>query len=195
MNIEDIKIGETYNVRMKFANIDEDGNYCFNMETKPYLYRLFNKTDVETCVFPMPDPANDIKNTENASKYDPCRLFRRGDKVRVVEERNDRIPPICGRIEPGKVYTVSGNEDGGDVMLEVEGKYDCISWLWLDLVTPVEELEPYSVVNAHTHWDVTDNDMKTVVTYSKAYHPHAKAAAEAECARLNAEHRKEQNNG
>ena len=36
--------------------------------------------------------------------------------------------------------------------------------------------------------------MKTVATYSKGNHPKAKAAAEAECARLNAEWRKEQNN-
>jgi hypothetical protein len=65
---------------------------------------------------------------------------------------------------------------------------------YLELVEPVEEQEPYSVVDAHTHWDVADKDMKCVVTYSKLHHPNAKAAAEAERDRLNAEHRKERNN-
>ena len=188
MNEEELKAGERYNFTLLYTG--QSINNKFRFESPTGIHYILGLGDMEA-VSPVSVPSNGIKNTEPTPKYDPCRKFRNGDRVRVVEERNDRIPPICGRIEPGKVYTVSGNEDGGDVMLEVEGKYDCISWLWLDLVTPVEELEPYSVVNAHTHWDVTDKDMKTVVTYSKAYHPHAKEAAEAECARLNAEYRKE----
>jgi hypothetical protein len=64
--------------------------------------------------------------------------------------------------------------------------------VYLELVTPVEELEQYRVVDAYTHFDVADKYMKTVVSYSKVHHPSAKAAAEAERDRLNKEWRKEQ---
>lgn len=194
MNIEDIKVGETYNVRMKFANIDEDGNYCFNMETKPYIYRLFNKTDVETCVFPMPDPANGTKNTEPAPKYDPCHLFKAGD---VVEYR-----PKDGRANPnllvGRRYKVSVDEpcDSGIVQVEFDGLRHIdtfVAYNNLELVTPVEELERYYIEHDSTGFAIVDRLNVGYVAHFKAVqHPHAKEAAEAERDRLNAEHRKEQ---
>lgn len=135
---------------------------------------------------------NGIKNTETAPKYDPNRKFRKGDKVRVVEERSGRIPPLCGDIEPGEFYTVSDDEDGGDVMLDVKGKYDCIEWYWLELVTTVEELELFTIrwSDCLDAWQVQNKDKDVIATFFTE-HPHAKAAAEAERDRLNAEWRKE----
>ena len=194
MNIEDIKVGETYNVRMKFANIDEDGNYCFNMETKQYVYRLFNKTDVETCVFPMPDPANGTKNT------DPCRKFREGDSVRPVErygrQPDDGAPVnvICEVVEDER--------KNGTVAIRARGACGAVQFrvtaLYLQLITPVEELEPYRVVRPENyqcirimkgkriHSSIPFDEEECVCRTLEE----AKAAAEAERDRLNAEHRK-----
>lgn len=136
---------------------------------------------------------NCSKATDPASKYDPNRKFRKGDKVRPVE-RYGRMPEdgapvnfICEVVED--------ELKNGTVAIRARGNCGSVQFrvtaLYLELVTPVEEMEPYSVVDAHTHWDVADKDMKCVVTYSKLHHPHAKAAAEDECDRLNAEWRKE----
>ena len=203
MNIEDIKEGETYNVRMKFTYIDEDGNYCFNMETKSYIYRLFNKKDVETCVSPI---ISSDKNTETAPKYDPNRPFRKGDKVKAVL-RHGRIPN--DGVPKDAILEVIADERDGivkvlhkmGVILEIFNVYA----LYLELVTPVEELEPYYIekhgekpgglcYTVHKHGGYAESSFYygTCRTRDEAQ---AKAAAEAERDRLNAEYRKEQSNG
>lgn len=130
-----------------------------------------------------------IKNTEISPKYDPNRLFRKGDKVEH-HPRNGRRG--SSDIPDGKTLTVTADEELYQWIYLTDGDndYSCDP-AYLELITPVEELEPYIVVDAHTHWDVADKNMKTVAMYSKGNHPHAKEAAEAECARMNAEHRKE----
>lgn len=142
------------------------------------------------------DSQSSIVNSQ--SKHAPCRLFKNGDIVRYVE-RDGRsyvdAPPVGA-----KCRVIVGEDSVG--MVSVEFKFSeneepavhDVPFYHLELVTPVEELEPYSVVDAHTHCDVADKDMNTVSPYSKLHHPYAKAAAEAERDRLNAEWRKEQNN-
>lgn len=76
-------------------------------------------------------------------------------------------------------------EDGWEVLSIAGVDYSFIAILERD--TTAEERGPYRVVDAHTHQDVADKDMKTVVIYSKLHHPNAKEAAEAECKRLNDE--------
>lgn len=121
-------------------------------------------------------------------KYDPNRLFKEGDKVRVVECKGRRTG------YDKKIYKVCEDEEesGRYIKLSLDGYigHFTVDAAYIEIVIPVEELKPYNVVDAHTHWDVADKDMKTVVTYNKACHPNAKAAAEAECKRLNEEHRK-----
>lgn len=63
---------------------------------------------------------------------------------------------------------------------------------WIPL--PVEEMEPYSVETCQYGYTVNKGE-DILATYNDEKHPHAKAAAQAECDRLNAEYRKEQNNG
>ena len=134
-------------------------------------------------------------------KYAPCRFFRKGDEVRVVEERAGRIPPVCGDIEPGGVYIVADDEAGGDVMLDVNGSFHCIEWIWLELVTPVEAVEPYvtlenilmsciEVRNCRT------NKVEAAFYYGEGHAYTFKSAADASCTerdRLNEEWRKDQN--
>lgn len=145
-----------------------------------------------------PDTENGTKNTENAPKYDPNRIFRKGDKVSPCAWQ-DRVPTArmgaCCIIPKPGTYEVLTDELHEMVSLRYGEDTIKMHICFLELVTPVEELEPYIVVDAHTHWDVADKNMKTVAMYSKGTHPNAKAAAEAERDRLNAEHRKEQNNG
>lgn len=199
MNIEDIKVGETYNVRVKCLRIDEEGFYGFNMETKPPIYRLFNKKDVESCVFPLTAPANGIKNTETAPKYDPNRKFRKGDKVKLVDRDGrsyiDYDPTT--KLREGAFYTVLEDEsdviEGGcpDIRIADEHAEYEVLFYFLELVTPLEEQEPYSVSEATVQYLVKEDNKKVVAQFCKLYHPTAKAAAEAECERLNEEWRKE----
>lgn len=118
------------------------------------------------------------------------RLLRRGDRVKLAGGLSRKI----ARLEEGVIYEVKEDESVWgtvEVWTFEHETYELYPYGIFELVTPVEELEPYSVVDAHTHWDVADKDMKTVVTYSKLHHPNAKAAAEAERDRLNSEYRKE----
>lgn len=59
---------------------------------------------------------------------------------------------------------------------------------------PVEELEPYSVETCQYGYTVNKGELILAI-YNDETHPNPKEAAEAECARLNAEYRKEENNG
>jgi hypothetical protein len=141
----------------------------------------------------MYHPANEPP-PETAPKYDTCRKFRAGDIVEFDTHGRDISESMKkAGVTLGERYTVTEDENntGSVPFIGADGIEHHAMFFWLKLVTPVEELEPYSVVDAHTHWDVVDEDMKTVATYSKGYHPHAKLAAEAERDRLNAEHRKE----
>lgn len=143
-------------------------------------------------------PANDTKNAETAPKYDPNREFRKGDKVRLVQ-CNGRNPfDSFNGIEylPDEtIYTVDGDEyDNGKVELYAMDSCDTfeIHHSNIELVTPVEELEPYSVSEATVQYLVKEDNKKVVAQFCKLYHPNAKSAAEAERDRLNAEWRKEQ---
>lgn len=196
MDIKDIKIGEMYNVLMQIHDYVDGIIFCstvIDIDTKDGVQC---GEECEICH----DEISAFSPISTAPKYAPCRKFRKGDKVRVVDEKNDRTPPCCGDIEAGEFYTVSADEDDGDVMLAVNGKYDCIEWYWLELVSPVEAT--YSIFEDERMgcWVIA----KDGLTY--AYYPfrscvsdnivhtkeEARERAEAECARLNAEYRKEQ---
>lgn len=132
-------------------------------------------------------------------KYDPTRLFKKGDRAEVVE-RNGRTPTCfpVGRIKVGDIVTVAENE-AGDVFIKVltkEGHKMMVPWFMLELISPVEERERYSVHHSTAGiWQVIDTkDNGIISNYVGHRHPNAKAAAEAECDRLNAEWRKEQTN-
>lgn len=124
-----------------------------------------------------------------ALKYDPCRLFKKGDKVRVVAW-NGRESMRDGEVG----FVVKKEEASGMVELSIDGWKNGVFYhaCNLELVTPVEELEPYSIEKNIHGWIVYKDNPGNIVANFNNTHPHAKEAAEAECARLNAEHRKEQ---
>ena len=133
------------------------------------------------------------KPIETAPKYDPNRQFREGDKVKP-RERNGRIPWA-----KDMMLTVISDERNSGVTVrdEESGEERLMCVLFLELVTPVKERVSFRVGDfpVDGEWSVWKNSFgktEIISSYKIATHPHAKEAAEAECARLNAEYRKEQ---
>ena len=126
--------------------------------------------------------------------------IKRGDRVKVVE-RFGFMPWAINwddELEPSEaIWEVDEVDAYGFALITQTGtSYASVFVIFLELVTPVEELEPYYVEDVGNAWVVRKpepSDMySTQAWFSKERHPHAKAAAEAERDRLNAEHRKEQ---
>ena len=129
---------------------------------------------------------------ETYPKYDPCRPFKAGDIV-TPKERNGRVPWA----KDTKLTVISDERDSGvTVRCDDTGEERLMCVLFLELVTPVEELEPYRVeTGGYNRFRIKKGNLE----YS--YFPfgehcvlsmdEAKAAAEAERDRLNAEYRKE----
>ena len=149
-------------------------------------------------------PTANENATENKPKYDPCRPFKKGDKVK----RRTVFGRTCNAIGSLGVYTVieDEKENSGNVII-VDGTNVTykVKAVFLELVTPVEELEPYYVkdVNVDTgecfeteSYEVRKDGVTLAAFF--CYNPRAmtkeqaKAAAEAERDRLNAKSRKEQ---
>ena len=202
MKLEDIKVGETYNVRVKITSKDKhslwvrsfgpNGKCCLENET------LFEEEEIDAFT-PISDSQSSIVNSQ--SKHDPCRLFRKGDIVEMDTHGRDIAASMkLSCVALGKRYTVTEDENNtGYVSFIGDNGIECYSmFFWLKLVTPVEELEPYYVGvysdQDDTCYDVANSDGYTVVRFFDDLHPHAKEAAEAECKRLNEEWRKEHAN-
>lgn len=149
------------------------------------------------------------KPTEPAPKYDPCRLFRKGDLVRL-KAYNGRKPYDFWHKQTiehfgAKLDTVLADElDSGNVDIFQDAPIDELTVRvhasHLELVTPVEELEPYSVHESETinGFDIM-RDGLCVMTFPYGAKEHgwyynktaAKEDAEAERDRLNEQYRKE----
>lgn len=154
--------------------------------------------------------------TEKLTKHDPCRLLRKGDRVQV-KERNGRCNGKAGEYLREAFCEVAEDEVPNERVRVFHNSSEYrLDPAYLDLVTPVEELEPYyieeedfdsliynsnddpdckTVTAIHIKYqDVDGGEILSVKSYYESYvysYEHAKAAAEAECARLNAEYRKE----
>lgn len=179
MKLKDIKTGETYNVRVKVLEVI-NGNRIITTTSDSACATIFFKEELPAFSPVTPAP-----------KYDPCRKFRKGDKVRVVEWNGREIARI------GMIGEVVANEYNSKVELSIDGWTKDVYYpsCHLELVTPVEELEPYYVEEEGHSWCVRKPEpsdlYSTLAWFSKKRHPQAKQAAEAECKRLNAEYRKE----
>lgn len=200
MKIKDIQDAIKADKRFTFTNVKihwldhERGDICMNnhfpsIENQPVNLSLDIK---EISVYEQP-------------KYDPCRKFRKGDKVRLVKYKN-RTPydyeDYCMVEEESLVYTLPEDEaEDGFVYIDEEHSV-CVCYL--ELFMPVEELEPYYVheCKSDCSFEVCcEKQGKVVCRMAYFWHSEscrgeltkeqAKAAAEAERDRLNAEHRKE----
>lgn len=199
MNIEDIKVGETYNVRVRVGGIDTNRFVCqpLNQDGTPsdFCPNYFNFAEAEA--FSPLSPENGIKNTEPAPKYDQCRLLKKGDRVQV-KRRNGRCNGKAGEYLREAFCEVAEDEEPNELVRVLHNATEYrLDPAYLELVTPAEELEPYNVHETEYLFrvmQVVEVGEQIVSEYRKSTHPHAKEAAEAERDRLNAEWRKEQSN-
>lgn len=201
---KDIKVGNFYHVLVKVLHIDpingeiatETANeFGTSLNMEPTYFARCEKE----AFFPITSE-NSVKNSEPAPKHDPCRLYREGDKVRYIK-RNGRFCPGSHAYERhlSLLGTVIRDEKPNySVFVNFEHCSDDyrIDPAYLELVKPVEEQERYVVEPSDIAWFVVDTKHQAgtlnAVMFINAIHPNAKAAAEAECARLNADCRKEQ---
>lgn len=158
--------------------------------------------------------ASEIKSAKNALKYDPCRKFRKGDIVKVKEHIDGRkLHAFTTGLTLGKTYTVEQDEIDCKIQIKNDDGYGIYAFVHFELITPVEELEPYKVIHDKDleffevcHYEMGDDTIaeegklhKIVMTtywYGNSQwdrsEEEAKAAAEDERDHLNAEYRKEQ---
>lgn len=213
MEKEDIRIGGKYLLPVTVTTIEKSG--FLEVETiHDYSYRLA-PSEVKTILsreasaFPHINPYPPLnlpimtEIPETYPKYDPRRKFRKGDKVRVVEwnGRNPVLPFMDCKV--GDIGTVIKAEDATSffVRLQLERGYEKdMPYCHLELVTPVEELEPYSLHESKfaDSFNIVREKMCVMMfpfgSKETGYYRNrlaAKEAAEAECARMNAEYRKE----
>ena len=188
-----LKKGDEIFVKAVFDCLDTDGDaYVRFFWTNCRGERIFGNIAV---TFDSVFLRSDLQQPAEKPKYDPCRLFREGDIVTPVERDGREVPdgaPV------GEKCTVVESEKNGIVCIRYDAGSEHylhdIPYFYLELVTPVEELEPYFLFEDTYSWQVK-RENKLCCRFGKSTHPHAKEAAEAERDRLNAEHIKEQTHG
>lgn len=196
----DIKVGETYYVRVKVTEKFHDKIITRTVSNKGSFliesHTIFFDNEVLAFSHVLPPaPIAFFKSSwipEAYPKYDPCRKFREGDKVRPVE-RYGRMPDDGAPVNV-ICEVVENEQKNGTVAIRARGESGSVRFrvtaLYLELITPVEELAPYSVGESTDYFSV-DKDDEELCIYWKETHPDPKTTAEIECARLNAEYRKE----
>lgn len=117
-------------------------------------------------------------------KHDPCRKFRKGDKVRIVKW-NGRIP-LCLDDCIGSEYTVSLDE-GINGFVHIEGEIEIVHVAHLELITPVEESDLYYIVDSPHAFSICKHGGSIFVATFYKDQPHAREHAKKYCADLNAE--------
>lgn len=189
--IKNLKPGDPLIIHGTFEKIYEDGDIAIEVMVTELCGDEVVKDTVfahSSCVsLPSVKPIEMFHITyvpETYPKYDPCRLFRGGDKVtpRLVNGRDFNSMAEEYR---GKILTVTRDEEKYDnVFVEYGGDEFTIDPAYLELVTTVEELEPYSIDPKNTN--VLFKHGKKFAVFEDD------DEAQELCDRLNAEHRKEQ---
>lgn len=190
--IRKLKAGDPLVVQGKFCQEGDNGNIfvrlCAKVREAPTLEFL---SFHPSCVSLPSEIVNSQSSTVN--KYDPFRKFRKGDVVRVVERDGRKFSGFPGEfIKAGDVLTVYEDEELLYVnAFTADGRKVAVVWFCLELVSPAEERSPYSVRvymdQSNTYFDVATSNGFYVARFDEDLHPNAKAAAEAECKRLNEE--------
>lgn len=147
-------------------------------------------------------------------KYDPCRKFKKGDKVRI-RKVNGNLPKCRYNgvtVKDGTIGEINSSGERNCYWVKFNRTTSwCLDCAYFELVTPVEELEPYYVEEKDIEYQVRmeKGGLDCLISvfryhnYIEGYKQYydilptmkqAKAAAEAECARLNEEYRKKYEN-
>lgn len=143
---------------------------------------------------------NEVDHEEATPKYDPCRLFKKGDKVRVkrFNGRTPRFENAMGMLDFDKVFVVEQDEEKPSYhnMINIGSDFlhGAIHVSHLELVTPVEELEPFFVgteasLTERCIYLKTPDSVYLVAQFHEDIY--SREYVQAECDRLNEQHRKE----
>lgn len=199
MNTDDIKISETYNLRVEVLGKNEDF-----IHTRPIApngeYRSTGFLEILHKYAPSFAPISSEPGTSvPPPKHDPCRLFKKGDVVEPKQVKGRVYSKDSKHLISKKCIVFRDEEEPGYVVISYAGKNYSINAAYLELVTPVEELEPYTVDEcgfAPTLYVRKNGKVYMTIPYKEGSslfqtREEALAAAEAECARLNEEWRKE----
>lgn len=148
-------------------------------------------------------PLESLSHPSAKPKYDPCRRFKAGDKVRIVQCKGRDFSDET-KMYRGRITEVLSDEDNYSVETNLLNEAESIEGItigidpaYLELVTPVDERVYFRVGDfpVNGEWSVWKDSLEKteiISSYKIDTHPNAKKAAEAERDRLNAEHRKEQ---
>lgn len=193
-----LKPGTPVIIRSKVVSVDASGDIVYETHAHDQEHEIMHaRTDCQYADLQTP-------------KHDPYRWFKKGDKVQPRK--------VNGRCPFGVDITDSKprHMDFGATVQEDEDQYGMvrvntlrgdikIHSYFLELITPIEDLLPYSV-EAHEEgecgcFEVMQGKQCVSIypygTHETRYYKkseQAKEAAEAECERLNEEWRKNKNN-
>ena len=209
MKPEDINVSDTYYVRLQVDCITSDIIYVtfLDMQHNRVQSVVFNKTFARA-ISPI-NAENGTEIAEPAPKYDPCRPFKAGDIVTPSSVKGRWFDTAWKDHREIRFTVTKAENEEGTMWVQ---KADSSTPIWVlaaffQLVTPVEELERYVVIHNdyEKYYEVCwkDDDEPdgrtgrtrclTIFWYHnppKTYtQEEARAAAQAECDRLNAEYR------
>lgn len=202
MNLIEIKDaafnGKTFTLKNVHLESIEFGSIqtCIDNFGNPVLVKTatvkFVSPDIIDSVYNEEKDYPNIEITEQP-KYDPCRLFKKGDvvKIRSVFGRKIYIDDV--------LYEVVWDESCNKISIKKLTSDETLvgmSSVFFELVTPVEERSPYYVKETASVYEVfnrNENNSSVAIFFKSQYSiEKAKECAEAERDRLNAEYRKEQ---
>lgn len=205
MTPEDIKIGEIYYARLKCIAISK------NTDLPEFSFVAVDSQGTPSCddlahflYFDLPAFSPNIPSepptlVDPAPKHDPCRLFKKGDIVRVVKYKGRPFSKFWEPYIGSEMQIVDNETDCENPSIKTPKGWQSINAAYLELITPVEEIVPYSVRHndAHAAYSIYGPYGLSAANYFYGdrypYSKHsAEAAAYAECDRLNAAYRKEQ---
>jgi hypothetical protein len=100
--------GQEVFVRAIFTNFNEDSEIrCITEDADGTEWSVYS--DLKNVFTALPT-ANE-NATENKPKHDPTRLFKKGDKVRIVKYNGRKFDAAPPTFQLGKVYSVDEDED------------------------------------------------------------------------------------
>ena len=138
-------------------------------------------------------------------KYNPCRRFRKGDEVEYLPKDGRELFEAKRLLAQRLTVVENEHKEYNRVAVKAQnGDVLSVPFYYLKLITPVEDMEPYFIGESENSYDLfrkTRNGNQLRASFWWKHNPtpdlielsdaNAKSAAEAECARLNAEYRKE----
>ena len=198
MKPEEIKVGDFVNLKLLVTkkyrySRNDDGIKGIELESPTGKSLVVWADDFEALF-----PENGTKNADPAPKYDPCRPFKAGDIVTPCSVKGRWVSSAFkGRSGLRYIVTEDEDEDGNMWVHRIGSDFpQFVDAVYFQLVTPKGELEPYYLDTITTD----DNNTKPYFLIKTRKHGHiirtfysndfetieqTKAAAEAECARLN----------